>query len=75
VSFLGGFAAAISEALFQVSTVAPGVYWAFTGAVTMATILFALVLQRRNLIKLTHRRPQPYFPYFDSALPVGSVGN
>lgn len=61
-SFLGGFAAAISQALYQVSEhIAPGVYWSITGVVTMATVLAALVLQRRGLVKLTHRRDEPYF--------------
>ena len=62
MSFLGGFAAAISQALYQVSEhIAPGVYWSITGVVTMATVLAALVLQRRSLVKLTHRRDEPYF--------------
>eukprot|EP00913_Durusdinium_trenchii_P028716 g26931.t1 len=36
VSFLGGFAAAISQTLYQTSVhIAPGVYWSATGVVTM----------------------------------------
>eukprot|EP00490_Sorites_sp_Unknown_P008682 CAMPEP_0114683822 /NCGR_PEP_ID=MMETSP0191-20121206/58317_1 /TAXON_ID=126664 /ORGANISM="Sorites sp." /LENGTH=470 /DNA_ID=CAMNT_0001965599 /DNA_START=155 /DNA_END=1567 /DNA_ORIENTATION=+ len=62
VSFLGGFAAAISQSLFQVSVhIAPGVYWSITGVVTMFAILLALFLQSRQLVKLTHRREEPYF--------------
>ncbi len=62
VSFMGGFSAASSQALFQVSPhLGPGIYWSITGVVTMITILLALFLQRRNLVTLTHQRAEPYF--------------
>ena len=65
VSFVGGFAAAISQSLYQASLhIAPGVYWSATGTITMASVLLGLWLQRQNLIKLTHRRSEPYFGPF-----------
>ena len=67
-SFLGGFAPAISQSLYNMSAhFGPGLYWSVTGLVTMATILLALCLQHRKFVKLTHRRDEPYF----GAQPVG----
>eukprot|EP00928_Gymnodinium_smaydae_P056483 TRINITY_DN3985_c0_g1_i1.p1 TRINITY_DN3985_c0_g1~~TRINITY_DN3985_c0_g1_i1.p1 ORF type:complete len:550 (-),score=66.66 TRINITY_DN3985_c0_g1_i1:381-1976(-) len=62
VSYIGGFGAMICEALFQVSPhYAPGLWFSATGAVSAVTILVAVLLQRRGLVQLTHRRSAPYF--------------
>lgn len=53
VSFLGGFAASISQALFQVEPLSPGIYWSFMGMVTLLTLLLALFLRNRGLVKLS----------------------
>eukprot|EP00435_Cladocopium_sp_Y103_P055500 s958_g18.t1 len=53
VSFLGGFAAAISQALFQVEPLSPGIYWSCMGMVTSVTLLLALFLRNRGLVKLS----------------------
>ncbi|CAL1127206.1 unnamed protein product [Cladocopium goreaui] len=53
VSFLGGFAASISQALFQVEPLSPGIYWSFMGMVTLLALLLALFLRNRGLVKLS----------------------
>ena len=58
---MGGFAAAISQALFEVSPLLPGVYWSFAGSVTLAAVVLALWLNARGWVQLTHRREEPYF--------------
>ncbi|CAL1127212.1 unnamed protein product [Cladocopium goreaui] len=61
MSFLGGFAAAISQAFYQLDDLFPGIYWTCTGIVTVVTIFVALSLYDRDWVKLTHRRSEPYF--------------
>jgi len=61
VSFVGGFGSLISQALFDFFPwVAPGAYFSAMGLTSVITLLCSLVLQKRGLVKLTHRRSAPY---------------
>merc|ERR1719210_2778211 len=62
ISFIGGFGSMICQVLFQVSPhVAPGIWFSATGLISAITVLCAVYLQRRGIVKLTHRRSTPYF--------------
>lgn len=61
VSFVGGFGSLICQALYaSFPCVAPGAYFSATGLISVITLLCSLVLQKRGLVKLTHRRSAPY---------------
>lgn len=61
VSYVGGFGSSISQALFGLSPhFAPGIYWSAIGATSFLTVLLGLWWQKRGLVRLTHRRAQPY---------------
>jgi len=62
VSFIGGFAASIAQSLYDVSPDwAPGIYWALTGLISIVFVLLGMLLQRNGLLKIGHRRSQPFF--------------
>jgi len=62
VSFIGGFGSMICQAFFAISPhIAPGIWYSATGLTSVITILCALLLQKRGLVQLTHRRSAPYF--------------
>jgi len=67
VSYVGGFGSIICQALFEVSPHwAPGFWFSTTGFVSLFTVVVAITLQRRGLVKLTHRRSSPYFGLAES---------
>lgn len=61
VSYIGGFGSSICQALFRVSPhFAPGIYFSACGLVSVASVLIGRALERRGLVRLTHRRAEPY---------------
>ncbi|OLQ13527.1 F-box/LRR-repeat protein 13 [Symbiodinium microadriaticum] len=64
LSFIGGFAASISQSLQNISPHwAPGIYWAATGAISIASVLLGVALHKKGFLTLGHRRSQPFFGY------------
>jgi len=62
ISFVGGSGPLITQAIYQVSpSYGPGLFWSATGLLSAGCVLLALMLQRGGLVRLTHRRPAPYF--------------
>lgn len=62
VSLVGGFGSSFCQALLSVApSYGPGLYLSATGLVSALAVLLAMCLQRRGLVRLTHRRLAPYF--------------
>lgn len=62
VTLAGGFGSSISQALLGVAPAyGPGLFYSATGLWSALTVLTAVFLQRRGLVRLTHRRLAPYF--------------
>merc|ERR1712048_177412 len=64
VAFLSGFGPSICEALIGLSNFGPPIIMSLMGFVSTIAVLIALLLQRRGLIQLTHKRHTPYFRCF-----------
>merc|ERR1712232_42912 len=74
VSYIGGFGSMICQALLEPSLhYAPGIWFSATGIVSFLTVVIAVILQRRGLVKLTHKRSAPYFGHAEARAAVESV--
>eukprot|EP00429_Kryptoperidinium_foliaceum_P053546 CAMPEP_0176090258 /NCGR_PEP_ID=MMETSP0120_2-20121206/45202_1 /TAXON_ID=160619 /ORGANISM="Kryptoperidinium foliaceum, Strain CCMP 1326" /LENGTH=493 /DNA_ID=CAMNT_0017424137 /DNA_START=57 /DNA_END=1539 /DNA_ORIENTATION=+ len=60
-SIFGGLAPMACEASLHILRLGPGFIFAFSGLVTAATVLCALIMKRKGWVTLTHVRPKPYF--------------
>jgi len=61
MSYFGGFAPLISQALIERSTLAPGIYLSATGLLSLLSLSTFVYLRSTGVIEISHVQAEPFF--------------